>query len=131
MISAISVIGQANNPLYIRTFNSNTDELKFHYLIHASLDLVEDRINLSNETYLGLLYPSEDFKVYGYATATNVKFLIVVDAETTESVVRSFFDTFHTMYCNMVCNPFYSLGDNLTSIGFEHEVATLVSQSAQ
>ena len=43
MILAVAVIGLENNPLFIRSFNTNADELKFHYLIHASLDLVENR----------------------------------------------------------------------------------------
>lgn len=50
------------------------DELKFTYIVHTSLDVVEERINNSaagrpstgdtRELYLGLLYPTEDYKVY-------------------------------------------------------------------
>lgn len=52
------------------------DELKFTYIVHTSLDVVEERINSSStgrpstgdmrELYLGLLYPTEDFKVYPF-----------------------------------------------------------------
>ncbi len=31
------------------------------------------------DTYLGMLYPTEDFKVYGYISNTRIKFILVVD----------------------------------------------------
>ncbi len=31
------------------------------------------------DTYLGMLYPTEDFKVYGYISNTRIKFMLVVD----------------------------------------------------
>lgn len=47
------------------------NELKFHYTVHTSLDVVEEKISAvgkslgdQRELYLGLLYPTEDYKVY-------------------------------------------------------------------
>ena len=47
--------------------------------VHTSLDVVEEKIAAgtknasdSRELYLGLLYPTEDYKVYGYVTNTKV-----------------------------------------------------------
>lgn len=31
------------------------------------------------DTYLGMLYPTEDYKVYGYISNTRIKFVLVVD----------------------------------------------------
>ena len=31
------------------------------------------------DTYLGMLYPTEDYKVYGYISNTGIKFMLVVD----------------------------------------------------
>lgn len=49
------------------------NELKFHYTVHTSLDVVEEKINAAGknitdlrELYLGLLYPTEDYKVYPF-----------------------------------------------------------------
>jgi hypothetical protein len=75
--------------LYIKTFdtqNSPSEGLKLHYIVHTSLDVVEEKGNynfltqlytlLSNQLlvsptaknttdlYLGLLCPTEDYKVY-------------------------------------------------------------------
>lgn len=61
-----------NYPLYIRSVPSQ-NELKFHYTVHTSLDVVEEKISAvgkalgdQRELYLGLLYPTEDYKVYPY-----------------------------------------------------------------
>ncbi len=61
-----------NYPLYVRTVPTE-NELKFYYTVHTSLDVVEEKIssvgggkgaNDVRELYLGLLYPTEDYKVY-------------------------------------------------------------------
>ena len=59
-----------NYPLFIQTVPTE-NELKFYYTVHTSLDVVEEKIssvgkntNDLRELYLGLLYPTEDYKVY-------------------------------------------------------------------
>lgn len=40
-----AVVGQQNNPLYIKTLSPVDDEVKFHYMVHASLDAVEEKVS--------------------------------------------------------------------------------------
>uniref|UniRef100_A0A8B9GN10 Trafficking protein particle complex 2-like n=1 Tax=Astyanax mexicanus TaxID=7994 RepID=A0A8B9GN10_ASTMX len=70
MAVCVAVIAKENYPLYIRSVPSQS-ELKFHYTVHTSLDVVEEKISTvgkamaeQRELYLGLLYPTEDYKVY-------------------------------------------------------------------
>ena len=49
------------------------DDLQFDYIAYTSLDVVDERISAGvknsgdlRELYLGLLYPTEDYKVYPY-----------------------------------------------------------------
>ncbi|MBA0799293.1 hypothetical protein Gohar_009819, partial [Gossypium harknessii] len=43
-----------------------------------------------NETFLGLLYPTENYKVYGYLTNTKVKFILVTtDLDVRDADVRN------------------------------------------
>ena len=42
-MACCAIVGKHNNPLYIQTFNQD-DELKFHFIVHTSLDVVEERI---------------------------------------------------------------------------------------
>ncbi|KAL5677864.1 hypothetical protein ACJX0J_013995, partial [Zea mays] len=70
-----------NNPLYLHSFTEADDALKLHHIVHCSLDVIDERVNNSkrtlNETFLGLLYPTENYRVYGYLTNTKVKFIMV------------------------------------------------------
>ncbi|XP_073039550.1 uncharacterized protein, partial [Primulina eburnea] len=84
MIVCVAVVGHQNNPLYIQSFTEADDALKLHHIVHCSLDVVDERVNnpkkaapTLNETFLGLLYPTENYKVYGYLTNTKVKFILV------------------------------------------------------
>lgn len=45
MIVCAAVVGQQNQPLYLRTFPAAEGEalLKFHYIVHCSLDAVEEK----------------------------------------------------------------------------------------
>uniref|UniRef100_A0A7N9CHV4 Trafficking protein particle complex 2 like n=1 Tax=Macaca fascicularis TaxID=9541 RepID=A0A7N9CHV4_MACFA len=69
MAVCIAVIAKENYPLYIRS-TPTENELKFHYMVHTSLDVVDEKISAmgkalvdQRELYLGLLYPTEDYKV--------------------------------------------------------------------
>ncbi|OJA14674.1 hypothetical protein AZE42_02398 [Rhizopogon vesiculosus] len=100
-LNAVAFISPQNHPILIRTFQKG-DELKYHYVAHTSLDVIEERTNgptKSNECYLGLLYTMDDIAAYGYITPLKVK--IVLALPLTDSVVR---DSEVVMVC-----PFLSL----------------------
>jgi hypothetical protein len=43
-----------------------------------------------NETYLGLLYPTEDYRVFGYLSNTKIKFILVTtDQDVRDADVRN------------------------------------------
>ncbi|CEG49077.1 trafficking protein particle complex subunit 2-like protein [Plasmopara halstedii] len=84
MIACVAVIGAANNPLYIRTFGEESEDLGFHYVAHVSLDVIEEKMRCAavtaskDDMYLGFLGPIEDYRVFGYVTNTSVKFVVVL-----------------------------------------------------
>lgn len=49
VVAAVAVIGKQNNPLFIRTFEpgggaESTDAAtQLHYVVHAALDVIEER----------------------------------------------------------------------------------------
>ncbi|KAL6963689.1 hypothetical protein U1Q18_034696 [Sarracenia purpurea var. burkii] len=97
MIVCVAVVGHQNNPLYLQSFTEADDALKLHHIVHCSLDVVDERVNnpkksgpTLNETFLGLLYPAENYKVYGYLTNTKVKFILVTtDLDVRDADVRN------------------------------------------
>uniref|UniRef100_A0A8C5T388 Trafficking protein particle complex subunit 2-like protein n=1 Tax=Malurus cyaneus samueli TaxID=2593467 RepID=A0A8C5T388_9PASS len=110
-----------NYPLYIRSVPTE-NELKFHYTVHTSLDVVDEKISAmgkalvdQRELYLGLLYPTEDYKVYGYVTNSKVKFVMVVDSSNTalrDNEIRSMFRKLHNSYTDIMCNPSITRGQD-------------------
>ncbi|KAI5071177.1 hypothetical protein GOP47_0013428 [Adiantum capillus-veneris] len=134
MIVCVAVVGQQNNPLFIQSFTDGDDELKFHYIVHCSLDVIEEKVTnpkktgtTMNETFLGLLYPTEDYKVYGYLTNTRVKFLLVTtDQDVRDVDVRSFFRRFHAAYVDAASNPFHVPGKRIISKAFAERVGAIV-----
>lgn len=131
MAVCVAVISKENWPLYIRTISTD-NELKFHYTVHTSLDVVEEKLSAANknandlrELYLGLLYPTEDYKVYGCVTNTKIKFVIVVESSNTslrDNEIRSMFRRLHGAYVDLVSNAFYNPGDKITSRAFENVI---------
>lgn len=53
-----AVVGQQNNPLYIKTLSPVDDEVKFHYMVHASLDAVEEKVGQKGRAVRCRLFPS-------------------------------------------------------------------------
>jgi len=132
MIACVAIVGKANNPLYVKSFNSQTDDLKFHFIIHSALDLVEIRnAEGYSSGFLGLLYPTENFRVYGFVTNTRIKLFAVVDDSSVKEIdVKQFFDRFHTLYVKTVSNPFHNFDEEIDSSKFQVEIARLVAQSS-
>ncbi|XP_076821989.1 trafficking protein particle complex subunit 2-like protein [Clavelina lepadiformis] len=138
MAVCVGVIAKENYPLYIRCASNVEDETKFHFTVHTSLDVIEEKINNAGKTsstadlresYLGQLYPAEDYRVYGYVTNTKVKFVVVVEASNTQlrdNEVRSMFRRLHNAYTDVMCNPFYTPGDTITSKSFEKVVSSVI-----
>ncbi|KAK9129405.1 hypothetical protein Sjap_009892 [Stephania japonica] len=158
MIVCVSIVGHQNNPLFLHSFTEADDALKLHHVVHCSLDVIDERgshvvpfayeINnpkktgsTLNETFLGLLYPTESYKVYGYLTNTKVKFILVTtDVDVRDADVRNvsalslrlllqyafFFRRFHSAYVDAVSNPFHVPGKKINSRSFAERVSTIV-----
>ncbi|XP_073439566.1 trafficking protein particle complex subunit 2-like protein [Dendrobates tinctorius] len=135
MAVCVAVIAKENYPLYIRSIPTE-NQLKFHYTVHTSLDVVDEKISAmgkalvdQRELYLGLLYPTEDYKVYGYVTNSKVKFVMVVDSSNTalrDNEIRSMFRKLHNSYTDVMCNPFYNPGDPIQSRSFDNTVTSMM-----
>jgi len=120
--NAVAFISPQNHPILIRTLEKG-DELKYHYVAHTSLDVIEERTNgptKSNDCYLGLLYAMDDIAAYGYITPLKMK--IVLALPLTDSVVRDAevimtFKALHLAYYHASSNPFIRLHDTPTGVG--------------
>lgn len=42
-LNAVAFVSPQNHPILIRTFIQGQDELKYHYIAHTSLDVIDER----------------------------------------------------------------------------------------
>ncbi|CAB4057042.1 Trafficking protein particle complex subunit 2-like protein,Integrator complex subunit 13 [Lepeophtheirus salmonis] len=110
MASCVAVIGKTNSPLYLRCVDPNL-ELSFHYTVHTSLDVVEEKTlrcppneSSSRDFYIGYLYATESHKVYGYVSNTKIKFIIIIETSSSarESEIRRMFRSLHEAYSKLL-----------------------------
>lgn len=152
-LNAVAFISsQNNNPILIRTFskqgqtgtvrkipcptlNFGPDELKYHYIAHTSLDVIDERgaidelsVTLlftltftananakSTECYLGLLYAMEDVAVYGYITPLKTKIVLAI-ALSDSVVLDAEIITVCFLYCMFLCSVQQIGGIDLQSL---------------
>lgn len=136
MAVSIVVIGKDNAPLYSWAADGR-DKLQLEYLAHTALDVIQEKVASTTKTpgdtrdlYLGLLYASEEYKLFGYTTNTRIKLVIITDAGNTtlrDNEIRMMFRRLHDMYTRVVCNPFYCPGKEINSREFDQNIQALVT----
>lgn len=152
-IACVALVGPGNNPLYLRGFRAppavagqevEDPAARFHYIVYCALDVFEERMALgakdkssAHDMYLGLLYPTEEYRVYGYVTNSRVKLVLVVDAAaaagetgTKDAELRAVFRALHAAYVDAVANPFYTPAQPLRSPRFDAAAAALVAAAS-
>eukprot|EP00051_Salpingoeca_urceolata_P027067 m.479907 g.479907 ORF g.479907 m.479907 type:complete len:133 (-) comp21629_c0_seq1:37-435(-) len=130
VIRCVAVVGKQNNPLYIHS--TDDPHLQFHYLVHSSLDVIEEKIGKATtdarDPYLGLLYPTEDFHIYGYCTNTKTKLVIILDEPVQQPELKALFLRIHDAYTAVMCNAFYEPGTPITSKAFDKTIKSLATR---
>ena len=154
MAICIAVLDRNSTPLALST-NDPSKELSFHYVVHTSIDVIEEKCNVSStpgvaktsaagvpantaldqtrDLYLGILYSTEAHKVYGFVTNTKIKFIIIVESSNTtlrDNEIRQMFRKLHIAYTNLLSNPFYIPGASIDSKKFFSLVDSLMAPSA-
>mmetsp|Transcript_1577 Transcript_1577/g.9721 ORF Transcript_1577/g.9721 Transcript_1577/m.9721 type:complete len:144 (+) Transcript_1577:95-526(+) len=125
---ALAVIGVDDRPLYLEIAQEGGEEnLGLHFVLHCALDFVDEKLaNMSKRSapppnpYLGVVYPTDEYRVYAYVNTTGIKFLIMTEMErqVKEADLLRAFETMQSAYTDAVSNPFYNFGEKLTSKRF-------------
>lgn len=98
------------------------------YIAHAALDVVDEA-----QWESPLLYLKSVDKFYGYiisafVTPGNVRFLLLHDARSDESI-RQFFVDLWDIYVKTILSPFYKEGDPLSNPNFDSRVRQIVKKN--
>ncbi|KAG8952441.1 hypothetical protein FRC04_004501 [Tulasnella sp. 424] len=115
-LNAVAYISATQSPILVRTFLPNKqDDLKYHYIAHTSLDVIEERVASSTklgECYLGHLYSMEDLAVYGWIAPSKIKIVIALaltDTFIKDQDIVTLFKALHLAYHQALSNPFLRL----------------------
>mmetsp|Transcript_23330 Transcript_23330/g.35982 ORF Transcript_23330/g.35982 Transcript_23330/m.35982 type:complete len:192 (+) Transcript_23330:150-725(+) len=125
----------------------NESCLRNHFIIHASLDAFEEQLALkqqqsssssssnSHDSYMGLLCPIEELRVYGYMTKTGVKIIAMLEdtldfyqfqressGQSREAELKSLFAKIHVLFVEYTLNPFAKLKGKIQSKRFNDGV---------
>jgi hypothetical protein len=142
VIACVAFVGRGSTPLYLRVFSADADPLQLELAVFSSLDTLDEKVGerrmppaASPPTatgFLGLLLHVEEYKVFGYATATSTRIIVVVrDVLLSLPSVRELFSRLHRAFADAAASPFVaSLDAPLTSPAFDAAVAAVVRDSS-
>ena len=140
VIACVAVIGRSSQPLYFRVFSADADALQLELAVFSALDTLDEKVGERRAGppgdpsppaatgFLGLLLHVEEYKVFGYATATSTRVVVVVrDVLLSLPSVKELFSRLHRAYADAAASPFaVSLDAPLTSPAFDAAVAGIV-----
>jgi hypothetical protein len=120
--------------------------LTHQFMMHAALDRLEELADVispgsmvgrnmtrsaSSPHWMGLLTRmDEDLEIYGYVTATNIKFLALVARPCKENVVKDFVIATHDIYIDYIMNPFSKIHEPIDSRPFDQRIQKTVRDFA-
>lgn len=80
------------------------------------------------DCYLGLLYPIDELRVYGYLTNCRIKLIAVLDEEDVKDTeMKALFRRLHALYVDTISNPFHTPDSELYgSASFDRQVERIV-----
>ena len=115
------IVGHDDNPIYeCRFVGEKESSYMSQFILHASLDLVDEIQWKTPTTFLKTIDRYNDLHISAYVTPGSVRFLLLHEAKN-EDAVRSFFQDVHELYIKVLLNPFYDHG-RIKSAAFDAKV---------
>ena len=97
------------------------------FIIHSSLDIVEDLQWVKNSMYLKVIDNFYGYYISAYVLPTNVKFLLLHEVKSEESIKQFFFEL-NDLYVKTLLNPFYNVNNVIKSTSFDLKVKGLAKK---
>lgn len=136
----LAIIGTTDSPIYECEFGTHrqggdgtskfSPEMKElnPFIIHSSIDIVEDIQWQTNQLYLKSFDEFHNgagsYYISGFLTSANVKFLMIHDNSVykNEDSIKQFFMDLNDLYVKTLLNPFYKVNDVIVSSVFDMKV---------
>ncbi|KAJ2808763.1 hypothetical protein H4S07_003341 [Coemansia furcata] len=113
-LRCIAILNRRDIPVYMQNFDETPNEdtnVKYQYLAHTSVDVIEERManGKSTDLYLGLLQTVGEIAIYGYVLNTGARIILMISVPeyiVRSAAIREIFQQIHAGYIALVCNPF-------------------------
>lgn len=121
------IVGHEDHPIFEADLSNKapdgTDRAQYlhQFVLHSSLDAVEEHLWGSSAMFLNVVDRYNHLQVSAYVTAAQVKFLLLHDGRSEESV-RSFFRDVYEVYLRVMMNPFFAPTSRIASPSFAQRV---------
>ena len=126
----IAIVGKNDFPMYKLNIGSHSDSKSTYldeFIIHSSLDFVETKMIKTASMFLKEVDNHQTDYVYCFLTASNVKFLALIDTKN-EDGAKSFFIDMYDLYVKTIMNPFYEPNTRINFPEFDSKVKDLVKK---
>eukprot|EP00761_Pharyngomonas_kirbyi_P011065 gb/GECH01011089.1/.p1 GENE.gb/GECH01011089.1/~~gb/GECH01011089.1/.p1 ORF type:complete len:140 (+),score=36.49 gb/GECH01011089.1/:1-420(+) len=126
------MVGKEDNPVFeinLSRTETKKDEVAHlkQFIVHASLDLLEQQQWRNPHMYLKRIDSFQDLVVSAYVSPSNMRFLILHDGRS-EDNLKSFFQEVNELYIKVLLNPFYELNTYINVGGFDQKVKALAQR---
>jgi len=122
------IVSRDDSPIYeseVGTAPKKDEAAHLHqFILHASLDIVQDVVWNTNNMFLKLVDKFNDLLVSVYVTAGHTRLMLLHDSRN-EDGIKNFFQEVHELYIKMLLNPLYLPGSRITSPFFDTRVRAL------
>jgi len=122
------IVSRDDSPIYeseVGTAPKKDEAAHLHqFILHASLDIVQDVVWNTNNMFLKLVDKFNDLLVSVYVTAGHTRLMLLHDSRN-EDGIKNFFQEVHELYIKMLLNPLYVPGSRITSPFFDTRVRAL------
>lgn len=120
------VAPESDVPVYEVEFAGKRDNAAHlsQFIIHAALDLVDEREWKEQAFYLKKVDSFNDFSISCYVLPGRLRFMLLHELRSDDSI-KHFFQDVHALYIKVLLNPWYAAGTKITSAGFDARVRAL------
>ncbi|ORZ32865.1 trafficking protein-like protein particle complex subunit 2 [Catenaria anguillulae PL171] len=126
----LAIVNSRDTPLYEAALGNplKDDGKHLHqFVLHASLDVVDDAMWNSQNMYLRVVDKFNDWFVSAYVTAGNVRFVLLHSVKN-EDGIRNFFVDAHELYVKTFLNPFHEIDQTISSPTFDIKLRSLAKR---
>lgn len=118
------IVGRDDKPLFEADYNlrqtHQNDRYLNQFIAHSALDLVEDQMWKSYNSYFKSIDRFNEFFVSAFVTASAIKFIMVHDVKNDDGI-RHFFNDIYETYIKHIMNPFYEMNSPINTAAFQRK----------